>query len=147
MMQFFFFDIFFIKQKKILKVILALTNFNSPHLSILTANEKFFSSSFFRSPLLASRHEARLPSEPDSVGRGTGPTMRCREERVIRQRQSDAAVDAKRSDDAIWMRAGAFRKVVAGRFARSFFPRGKIGRAFLPFCVKRDNCVKECTAK
>lgn len=52
----------------------------------------------------------RLVSLLNPIPGWTGPTMheglpmRCREERVILQRQSDAAVDAKRSDEAIWMR-------------------------------------------
>jgi len=43
--------------------------------------------------------------------------MRCREERVILQRQSDAAVDAKATKRFECIsRTGVFQKVAAGRF-------------------------------
>lgn len=73
--------------------------------------------------------------------------MRCREERVILQCQSDATVDAKRSDEATKRfecvpRAGAFRKVAAGRFPGvprdpfSYSRRGEIRRGI--FAATRE---------
>lgn len=88
---------------------LALKNLNLIHIWAFCEREILSSIFFSCHRFLTFHHEA--PSELDSEERGTGPTMRegpivpirCRDERVIRQCQSDAAVDAKRSDDAIWI--------------------------------------------